>query len=100
MGLTQNQSAFWIGLNDEDGPKQTHKEGYFKWSTGEEDFHVPSSYCRWKQGEPANRRHLDCVKVDVDGWAMAPGGCAASKLSFVCKKEGEDITIILYYLAV
>lgn len=89
MGLATNQSAFWIGLNDEAGPGQTHKEGHFRWSSGEK-FNNPSSYCRWKKGEPINRRHLDCVKVDSEGWALAPGGCAATKLPFVCKKRGKE----------
>lgn len=89
ISLAVNHSGFWIGLNDEDGPGKAHKEGRFKWSAGEEEFNDPTSYCRWKSGEPANKRHLDCVKVDIQGWAMAPGGCAASKLPFVCKKRGE-----------
>ena len=97
MSLTQNNSGFWISLNDEDGPGHMHKEGVFKWGLGEEEFHKYSSYCRWKDGEPANKRHLDCVKVDSEGWAMAAGGCAASKLPFVCKKKGEPPTVC--YLA-
>lgn len=94
VGLVLNHAAFWIGLNDEDGPGQNHKEGYFKWSSGinEKEFVVDGgcSYCHWKSGEPHNKHHLDCVKVDVDGsgWAMAPGGCAATTLPFVCKKRG------------
>ena len=96
LGLGLNNSSleslpgtgFWIGLNDQDGPGQVHKEGYFKWSGGEE-FLPPSSYCRWKPGQPDNRRHLDCVKVEEGGWSMAAGGCAASRLPFVCKKRGE-----------
>lgn len=85
LNLAHNHTGFWIGLNDEDGPSAEHREGSFKWTSGEE----PSSYCRWKPGEPNNKRHLDCVKADVEGWAMAPGGCATSRLPFVCKKTGE-----------
>ena len=97
VSLAVNQSGFWIGLNDEDGPGDVHTEGYFKWSLGEELFDVtdPLSYCHWKPGEPANRRHLDCVKVDADGWSMAPGGCAATRLPFVCKKKGECFLLSL-----
>lgn len=91
VGLAVNQSGFWIGLNDEDGPGQLHKEGHFKWSFGEEEFAEALSYCRWKSGEPDNKQHLDCVKVDVEGWAMAPGGCAVSRLPFVCKKKACPI---------
>lgn len=89
VSLAVNQSGFWIGLNDEDGPGVVHTEGYFKWSLGDEQFDAtdPLSYCRWKPGEPANKRHLDCVKVDGAGWSMAPGGCAATRLPFVCKKK-------------
>lgn len=83
------EAGFWIGLNDEDGPGQAHREGYFKWSLGEE---AVSSYCHWKPGEPNNKRHLDCVKVEVQGWAMAPGGCATAKLPFVCKRRGEWVS--------
>jgi hypothetical protein len=90
--LAVNQSGYWIGLNDEEGPLEMHTEGYFKWSMGEELFDLAdhsASYSRWKLGQPANKRHLDCVKVDHVGWSMAPGGCAATRLPFVCKKKGE-----------
>lgn len=98
VSLAVNQSGFWIGLNDEDGPGVVHTEGYFKWSLGDGQFDVtdPLSYCRWKPGEPANKRHLDCVKVDAAGWSMAPGGCAATRLPFICKKKGECILLSLY----
>ena len=85
--LAENNTAFWIGLNDEDGPEVYHKEGVFKWSDGDA-FAEATSYQDWSFGEPNNRRHLDCVKADVRGWAMAQGGCAASRLSFICKKQG------------
>lgn len=88
--LAANNTAFWIGLNDEDGPGSTHMEGVFKWTSGEEHSRSARNiYENWKSGEPNNRRHLDCVKADASGWAMATGGCAASKLPFVCKKKGE-----------
>lgn len=95
--LAMNQSGYWIGLNDEDGPGLEHREGHFKWSLGEELFNAtdPLSYCRWKPGEPQNKRHLDCVKVEVEGWAMAPGGCAATRLPFICKRKGECILLSL-----
>ena len=84
-----NGSSIWLGLNDEDGSQPHHKEGNFRWSSGEV-FELGSSatYCNWKIGEPENRRHLDCVKMDAEGWSMAPGGCGATKLPFVCKKKG------------
>lgn len=88
MQLTDNNTAFWIGLNDEDGPATFHKEGIFKWTDGS-SFSNLVSYHRWKPGEPINRNHLDCVKVDKVGWAMAPGGCSGSRLPFVCKRHGE-----------
>lgn len=84
--LAENNTAFWIGLNDEDGPELYHKEGVFKWTDGNA-FAEASSYQDWRPGEPSNRRHLDCVKADHRGWAMAQGGCAASRLPFVCKKQ-------------
>ena len=90
--LALNVSGFWIGLNDEDDPGGTDKEGLFKWSSGE--LFEPS-YCRWKPGEPQNKKHLDCVKVDKYGWAMAPGGCGSSRLPFVCKKKG-----ILFFISI
>lgn len=91
-GLAElNVSSIWLGLNDEDGPQAHHKEGHFKWSSGEAfvQGELFASYCNWKFGEPENKRHLDCVKMDAKGWSMAPGGCAATKLPFICKKEGE-----------
>lgn len=82
--MTDNNTAFWIGLNDEDEDNSLRREGTFQWLSGEE----MTSYHNWKAGEPTNRQHLDCVKVDHVGWSMAKGGCAASKLPFVCKKRG------------
>ena len=83
--MTQNNSAFWIGLSDEDELNSIRREGVFQWSSGE---HL-SSYVNWKFGEPTNKQHLDCVKADNSGWSMARGGCASSKLPFVCKKRGK-----------
>ncbi len=85
--LAENNTSFWIGLNDEDGPTFFHKEGVFKWSDGQ-PFGEVGSYQNWKYGEPNNRKHLDCVKVDYAGWAMALGGCGGTKLPFVCQKRG------------
>ena len=93
---TAAASGFWIGLNDQDGPGHAHGEGYFKWS-GEEEIFTASSYCRWKTGQPDNKQHLDCVKVDGEGWSMAVGGCAASRLPFVCKKRGEWVVDPCYH---
>ncbi len=85
--LAENNTSFWIGLNDEEGPASFHKEGIFKWSDGHL-FDVAWSYQNWRVGEPNNRKYLDCVKVSRDGWSMALGGCGGSKLPFVCKKQG------------
>jgi len=89
--VSLNESSIWLGLNDEEGSQPHHKEGNFRWSSGETfDLGSSTTYCNWKIGEPENKRHLDCVKMDADGWSMAPGGCGATKLSFVCKKKGES----------
>lgn len=90
MQLANSSTAFWIGLNDEDGPLSHHKEGTFKWTSGDE-FSMNSSYHNWRQGEPNNKMHLDCIKVDGQGWAIAEGGCGAARLPFVCKKHGMCI---------
>lgn len=81
--MTENNSAFWIGLSDEDD--SLRREGLFQWVSGEE----MKGYKNWKSGEPVNKQHLDCVKADHSGWSMAKGGCASSKLPFVCKKRGS-----------
>lgn len=85
--LTENVTSFWTGLNDEEGPLEFHREGVFKWSDGQ-PFNELWSYQNWRSGEPNNRNHLDCVRAGYEGWAMAPGGCAGSKLPVVCKKQG------------
>lgn len=84
--LAENNTSFWIGLNDEDGPASYHEEGVFKWTDG--NVLTDTVFQNWRLGEPNNRRHLDCVKTSYKGWAMAQGGCAASRLPFVCKKQG------------
>ena len=84
--LAENNTSFWIGLNDEDGPASYHEEGVFKWTDG--NVLTDTVFQNWRSGEPNNRRHLDCVKTSCKGWAMAQGGCAASRLPFVCKKQG------------
>jgi len=73
--------AHWIGLNDAEGPKEHHMEGVFKWDHDLE----PMSYQNWKDEEPNNKNHLDCVASDHSGWYMAVSGCAKAKLPYVCK---------------
>ena len=92
MQLSDNNSAFWIGLNDEDGPMSYHKEGWFKWTSGV-DFFEGNSYQNWQQGEPNNKMHLDCVKADAQGWVIAQGGCGAARLPFICKKYGMCVCV-------
>ena len=87
--LTEANSSFWIGLNDHDGPGREHREGVFKWGVGGE----VEGYANWQSGEPDNKPHLDCVRADPSGWAMASGGCASTKLPFVCKKIGECVRV-------
>ena len=84
--LTQYNASFWIGLNDADGPADHHTEGVFKWTDGN-PFVETGSYSRWKEGEPLNQRHLDCVRSDADGWSVARGGCASTRLPYVCEME-------------
>ena len=87
-----HNGSFWIGLNDADGPSQHHKEGVFKWTDGGSFVEV-HSYSRWKEGEPQNHRHLDCIRSDADGWSIAQGGCATTKLPYVCEMNGTHINI-------
>ena len=96
--LAENNTSFWIGLDDLDGPELKHKEGIFKWSTGE-SIEDTESYVNWQWGEPNNRQHLDCVKADFSGWAMASGGCASTKLPFICKKRGTENAILISPIA-
>lgn len=86
--LTDNNTAFWIGLEDLEGPQPHHREGIFKWSP--QSVLTERSYANWKLGEPSNKKHLDCVKADCMGWSMAGGGCASTKLPFICKKQGDS----------
>lgn len=85
--LTQYNISFWIGLNDADGPAEYHREGVFKWTDGN-PFVEEHSYSRWKDGEPSNHKHLDCIRSDAEGWSVARGGCASTKLPYVCEMNG------------
>lgn len=87
--LSENCTAFWIGLNDEDYPGKRHGEGVFRWTSGNR-FNKSQSYQLWKPGEPNNHNHIDCVKSDTKGWSMVQGGCGVTKLSYVCKKKGTS----------
>lgn len=82
--LTRYNASFWIGLNDADGPNDEHREGVFKW-TDRNTLVEPQSYSRWKEGEPINQRHLDCIRSDAEGWSVAKGGCACTRLPYVCE---------------
>ncbi len=90
--LTEDNSSFWIGLNDHDGPDTHHKEGIFKW--GDEET-VAVQYVNWRSGEPANQPHRDCVIAGPQGWAMATTGCASTKLPFVCKRIGKCVYVFV-----
>lgn len=79
--LVENETAFWIGLTDHKQDKQTQ----FRWTDGRD----LTSHTHWHVGEPSSTGHLHCVQADRHGWALARGGCASTKLPFVCKKQGE-----------
>ena len=81
--LADDDTAFWIGLTDQGNTTQAQ----FTWSDG--TALMLTSHTHWQAGEPSNAGHLHCVQVDKDGWALARGGCASTKLPFVCKKHGE-----------
>ena len=72
---------FWTGLNDAEGPEQWHVEGVFKWGNSPD----PVEYQSWKEGEPNNKNHLDCVASDKMGWHMVISGCASAQLPYICK---------------
>lgn len=80
--LVENETAFWIGLTVQAPNRETAR---FKWTDG----NTLSSHSHWRAGEPNSAAHLHCVQVDREGWALASGGCASTKLPFVCKKQGE-----------
>ena len=94
--LTQYNVSFWIGLNDADGPAEYHREGFFKWTDGN-PFVEEHSYSRWKDGEPSNHKHLDCIRSDAEGWSVARGGCASTKLPYVCEMNGTYVRTSLKY---
>ena len=79
LELTDNESSIWIGLT-----KQDSANG-FRWTDGAKF----SSHAHWQEGEPSASSHLHCAMAARDGWALARGGCASTKLPFVCKKQGE-----------
>lgn len=83
--LVENETAFWIGLTDRASSENTATETRFKWTDGR----TLSSHAHWRVGEPSSAVHLRCVQVDRKGWSLASGGCASTKLPFVCKKQGE-----------
>ena len=78
---------FWTGLNDAEGPEQWHVEGVFKWGASPD----PVEYQNWKEGEPNNKNHLDCVASDNMGWHMAISGCASARLPFICKVSEQVV---------
>ena len=82
--LVENETAFWIGLTDQ----APHSEAQFRWTDG----NALTSHAHWRAGEPNSAGHLHCVQVDREGWALASGGCASTKLPFVCKKQGEFLS--------
>ena len=83
LQLTDNESSIWIGLTKQ-GPGDR-----FRWTDGAE----LSSHARWQEGEPSAAAHLHCAMADIGGWALARGGCASTKLPFVCKKQGERLPL-------
>lgn len=83
--LVENETAFWIGLTDQAPNSDSTTETRFKWTDG----NTLSSHSHWRAGEPSSAAHLHCVQMDREGWALASGGCASTKLPFVCKKQGE-----------
>lgn len=86
--LTENMTAFWIGLNDfiKHESKQP-RNPVFKWTTGQILNHT-HSFHNWKPGEPVDHKHVDCVKCDYTGWSVAQGGCGSCKLPYICQKQG------------
>ena len=91
LRMIKENTSVWIGLHDQ----QDSKASLFRWVDGERfqvdggNLSSPSSYQRWREGEPSIHRHLDCVKMDWRGWMVSPGGCGAARLPFVCKRSGS-----------
>ncbi|CAI8017247.1 CD209 antigen-like protein E [Geodia barretti] len=77
LELTENESSIWIGLTKQGSADR------FMWTDGAE----LSSHAGWREGEPDTAGHLHCAMADRGGWALARGGCASTKLPFVCKKQ-------------
>lgn len=92
LRMIKENTSVWIGLHDQ----QDSKASLFRWVDGERfqvdggNLSSPSSYQRWREGEPSIHRHLDCVKMDWRGWMVSPGGCGAARLPFVCKRSAVD----------
>ena len=78
--LVDNDTSFWIGLTDQG----SGREGAFVWTDG-----AALTHASWRDGEPSLASHLHCAMADSEGWALAKGGCASTRLPFVCKKRGE-----------
>lgn len=77
--FTQQQEAFWIGLND-----QT-TEGQFKWEEDGE-FLLTTSYSNWDPASPTNQRGRDCVVYGANGWRLESNFCANVKHTYVCRQ--------------
>ena len=82
--LVDKETPFWIGLTDQANDKNA-SAARFRWTDGAD----LTAHARWRAGELIGAGHLHCVQVDREGWALARGGCASTKLPFVCKKQGE-----------
>ena len=88
LELTENESSIWIGLTKQGSADR------FMWTDGAE----LSSHAGWREGEPDTAGHLHCAMADRGGWALARGGCASTKLPFVCKKQGDDLSYVVRVL--
>ena len=88
--------AHWIGLNDAEGPAEHHVEGVFKWDNDYE----PINYQNWQQGEPKNKKHLDCVASNEMGWFMVISGCASAKLPYICKQGSGNCNYLVIIIII